>query len=134
MQGAAERWKPEAMYFAAPDGRRTALMVFDMADPSDLVPFCEPFFQELDADVEIIPVMAPDGFAVGIRQARQTSQYPSTVTGTTQARSWPYYSVPRIRHAATPSWPGIDADRPHRAAPQNFSQMTQARAEAAGQT
>jgi len=65
MQGAAERWKPEAMYFAAPDGPRTALMVFDMADPSDLVPFCEPFFQELDADVGIIPVMAPDDLQRG---------------------------------------------------------------------
>jgi hypothetical protein len=66
MQGAAERWKPEAMYFAAPEGRRTAFMVFDMSDPSDLVPFCEPFFQELNADVEIIPVMAPDDLQRGL--------------------------------------------------------------------
>lgn len=41
-------------------------MVFDMADPSDLVPFCEPFFQELNADVEIIPVMAPDDLQRGL--------------------------------------------------------------------
>jgi hypothetical protein len=59
IQSAAERWKPEAMYFAAPEGQRTAFIVFDMADSSDLVPFCEPFYQELDADVEIIPVMPP---------------------------------------------------------------------------
>jgi hypothetical protein len=66
MQSAAERWKPEAMYFAAPEGRRTAFIVFDMPDPSDLVPFCEPFFQELNADVEIIPVMAPDDLQRGL--------------------------------------------------------------------
>ena len=44
----------------------SALIVFDMADPSDLVPFCEPFFQELNADVEIIPVMAPDDLQRGL--------------------------------------------------------------------
>jgi hypothetical protein len=66
MQSTAERWKAEAMYFAAPEGQRTAFIVFDMADPSDLVPFCEPFFQGLDADVEIIPVMAPDDLQRGL--------------------------------------------------------------------
>ena len=32
MQGAADRWRPEAMYFTTFDGQRTAYMVFDMAD------------------------------------------------------------------------------------------------------
>ena len=44
IQGAAERWKPEAMYFSTFDGHRTAFMVFDMPDSSDMVPFGEPFF------------------------------------------------------------------------------------------
>ena len=30
MQRAAERWRPEAMYFTTFDGQRTAFMVFDM--------------------------------------------------------------------------------------------------------
>ena len=30
MQRAAERWKPEAMYFTTFDGQRTAYMVFDL--------------------------------------------------------------------------------------------------------
>jgi len=57
IQSAAERWKPEAMYFGTFDGHRTAFMVFDMPDPSDMVPFGEPFFMALDAEVEVVPVM-----------------------------------------------------------------------------
>jgi hypothetical protein len=67
MQRAAERWKPEAMYFASFDGRRTALIVFDLADSSDMVPFAEPFFNELDADVEITPVMNGDDLQKGLK-------------------------------------------------------------------
>jgi hypothetical protein len=54
------------MYFAAPEGQRTAFLVFDLPDPSDLVAFCEPFFQELNAGVEIIPVMAPNDLQRGL--------------------------------------------------------------------
>jgi hypothetical protein len=39
IQTAAERWKPEAMYFGTFEGLRTAFMVFDMPDSSDMVPF-----------------------------------------------------------------------------------------------
>lgn len=50
IQETAERWKPEAMYFTSFDGRRTQFLVFDMPDTSDMPPFTEPFFMELDAD------------------------------------------------------------------------------------
>jgi len=66
IQASAERWKPEAMYFGASDGRRTAFMVFDLPDPSDMVPFSEPWFMELNADVEIIPVMSGDDVQKGM--------------------------------------------------------------------
>ena len=33
-QAAAERWKPETMYFGTFEGRRTGFVVFDMPDPS----------------------------------------------------------------------------------------------------
>ncbi len=65
-QIAAERWKPEAMYFGAFQGQRTAFIVFDMPDPSDMVPFTERFFQELNADVEITPVMSAEDLQKGI--------------------------------------------------------------------
>ena len=66
MQRAAERWKPEAMYFTAFDGARTAYIVFDLPDSSDMVPFAEPFFQELNADVQIAPTMNGDDLQQGL--------------------------------------------------------------------
>jgi hypothetical protein len=66
MQRAAERWKPEGMYFTTFDGRRTAYIVFDMPDPSGIPPFAEPFFMELNADVELVPVMNGDDLQKGL--------------------------------------------------------------------
>lgn len=68
MQRAAERWKPEAMYFTTFDGRRTAYMVFDLPDSSGIPPFAEPFFQELDAEVELAPAMNTDDLQAGLSQ------------------------------------------------------------------
>jgi len=68
MQRAAERWKPEAMYFTTFDGRRTAFMVFNLPDASDLPPFAEPFFRELNADVQLAPAMNGDDLQKGLSQ------------------------------------------------------------------
>jgi hypothetical protein len=68
MQRAAERWKPEAMYFAPFDGQRSAFMVFDLPDVSDMPPFAEPFFLQLNARVEIVPVMNGDDLQKGLSQ------------------------------------------------------------------
>lgn len=68
MQQAAQRWRPESMYFTTFDGRRTAYLVFDMPDASDMPPFAEPFFSELNADVQIAPVMNGDDLAKGLSQ------------------------------------------------------------------
>jgi hypothetical protein len=65
---AAQRWKPEAMYFAAFDGQRTAFMVFNLPDPSDIPPFAEPFFRELNADVQLAPAMNGDDLQKGLSQ------------------------------------------------------------------
>jgi hypothetical protein len=66
IQTAAERWKPEAMYFGTFEGRRTAFVVFDMPDSSDMVPFAEPFFMGVDADVEVVLVMNADDLQNGL--------------------------------------------------------------------
>jgi hypothetical protein len=66
IQETAERWKPEAMYFTTFDGRRTAFVVFDLADSSDMPPFAEPFFMELNADVMYAPVMNGDDLQKGL--------------------------------------------------------------------
>ena len=57
--------KPEAAYFAPMDGKRCALMFFDLADPSQLVEIGEPLFDRLNADVEFIPVMTGEDLRKG---------------------------------------------------------------------
>jgi hypothetical protein len=59
---------PEAAYFGPTAGGRCAYIVFDMADPSMLPAVSEPFFTELNADVDIFPVMDRDDLQKGIAQ------------------------------------------------------------------
>ncbi|MCA1694775.1 MAG: hypothetical protein LC749_08605, partial [Actinobacteria bacterium] len=54
---AMEKLKPEAAYFMADDGVRTALFFFDLPDSSHIPVFAEPFFQGVDAMVGFRPVM-----------------------------------------------------------------------------
>jgi hypothetical protein len=68
MQGAADRWRPESMYFTTFDGQRTAYMVFDMPDASDMAVFAEPFFEGLEADVQLAPVMNAEDLQKGLSQ------------------------------------------------------------------
>ena len=66
LQNAAERWKPEAMYFTAFDGQRTAFMVFDLPDASDIPQFAEPIFRGLNASLDIAPAMNADDLQKGL--------------------------------------------------------------------
>jgi hypothetical protein len=68
IQRAAERWKPEAMYFTTFDGQRTAYVVFDLPDTSGIPPFVEPFFTALNASVELAPVMNSEDLQKGLSQ------------------------------------------------------------------
>ena len=52
--------KPEAAYFVAMDGQRTALLFVDMKDTSEIPALAEPWFLALNASIEIQPAMAPE--------------------------------------------------------------------------
>jgi len=69
MQSTMESLKPESAYFYAANGKRTAMMVFDMKDASEIPSICEPFFMGLNADVELIPVMNADDLKKGLEVA-----------------------------------------------------------------
>jgi hypothetical protein len=68
-----EQVKPEAAYFTAMDGMRTALIFFDMKEPSQIPSIAEPFFNTLNAKIEILPVMTPDDVRTGLEQAAAAS-------------------------------------------------------------
>lgn len=59
MRKIIEAAKPEAVYFSEFDGQRTALMVVDMKDPSDVPAYAEPWFLTFNADVEFRVAMTP---------------------------------------------------------------------------
>lgn len=58
-----EAARPEAAYFAEFEGRRTAILVVDVADPSKVPAFAEPWFLSFQADVSLHPAMTPDDLA-----------------------------------------------------------------------
>jgi hypothetical protein len=66
MQSMMEQLKPEAAYFGPDGGHRTAFIVFEMDDPSQLPALSEPMFAELGARVEFFPVMDLDDLQRGL--------------------------------------------------------------------
>jgi hypothetical protein len=63
---ALERLKPEAAYFLPEQGIRTAIMIVDLKDPSDIPAIAEPFFSRLNAAVEFLPVMNAEDLRKGL--------------------------------------------------------------------
>lgn len=51
--------KPEAVYFVEMDGTRTAIVVVDIADASQIPAIAEPYFLAFNADVSFHPAMTP---------------------------------------------------------------------------
>ena len=61
--------KPEAAYFAPMDGMRGGMIFFDLAEASQTVEIVEPLFANLNAAVEIVPVMTGDDLRKGFAKA-----------------------------------------------------------------
>ena len=55
-----EETKPESVYFTEYNGRRGAIMIVDVGDPSQVPAYAEPWFLSFNADVEFHIVMTPD--------------------------------------------------------------------------
>jgi hypothetical protein len=63
MQRILEDLKPEAVYFTEYDGRRGAIMIVDVAEPSKVPKFAEPWFLQFNADCHFHIVMSPKDLA-----------------------------------------------------------------------
>ena len=68
MQETLGQLEPEAAYFGPEHGVRTAFIVFDLKDPSQLPPISEPLFSQLNANVEMFPVMNREDLQKGLGQ------------------------------------------------------------------
>jgi hypothetical protein len=55
--------KPEAVYFTEFQGRRGAIMIANLDDPSKIPTFAEPWFLTFNADCELHVVMTPADLA-----------------------------------------------------------------------
>ena len=55
--------KPEAAYFTEFDGRRSAVLIVNMDDTSQIPAFAEPWFLTFNADCHFHPAMVADDLA-----------------------------------------------------------------------
>ncbi len=55
-----ETIKPAAAYFTEQDGKRGAIFVVDVPNPSDVPAFAEPFFLNFQADCKFRILMSPE--------------------------------------------------------------------------
>lgn len=72
IQAILDDQKPEAAYFVAVDGKRTAFLVLDIQDASEIPAIAEPWFLAFNARLTITPAMSPEDLAAagsGIKQA-----------------------------------------------------------------
>lgn len=76
IQTANEGLQPEAAYFFIEGGQRTALVFFDMADPSQIPVVAEPFFQAAETSVDMRPVMNAEELQRGLSQLASAAPSP----------------------------------------------------------
>jgi hypothetical protein len=63
MKRVLDEVKPEAVYFTAQEGCRSALLILNLPDASKIPSLAEPFFLTFNADVDLNVVMSPEDLA-----------------------------------------------------------------------
>jgi len=74
LQSALEQLNPEAAYFTAQDGMRTAFFVFDLREPAQIPSIAEPLFMPLKAKIDMSPVMNVDDVQAGLEEWMKRQQ------------------------------------------------------------
>ena len=76
IQSILAQQKPEAAYFITEDGKRTALLILDLQDPSQMPAIAEPWFLACNASVQFHPAMtAADLAKAGPSVEQAVKQY-----------------------------------------------------------
>lgn len=65
MKAILDDLKPEAVYFTEYDGRRGAIMIVNVDEPSQVPKFAEPWFLQFEADCRFHIVMSPEDLGKG---------------------------------------------------------------------
>jgi hypothetical protein len=77
LKSSMEELRPEASYFYTENGQRTGLIIFDMKDASQMPSIAEPFFLNLNAAVELHPIMNMEDLKIGLEKAaKKTGRVP----------------------------------------------------------
>ncbi len=72
--------KPEAAYFMEEGGHRTAILVVDIQEPSQIPSIAEPFFLGLNAEVSFHAAMTPEDLGkAGLDKLAQKWAYASAL-------------------------------------------------------
>jgi len=72
---------PEASYFFTNNGERTAFIVFDLEEPSQIPTIAEPFFISFNAKVDFQPVMNLQDLQKALTGIQSTvKRYPAAST------------------------------------------------------
>jgi hypothetical protein len=69
LEATISKLRPEAAYFLADSGLRSAIIFFDLREASDIPAIVEPLFLGLGAEVELVPVMNADDLKLGLGAA-----------------------------------------------------------------
>ncbi len=73
LQETLAQLQPEAAYFGPENGVRTAFIVFDLKDPSELPRITEPLFSKMKANIQMFPVMDREDLQKGLEQLAEPS-------------------------------------------------------------